>query len=310
MDGFQSPSLSETSSYDAVSMPTDELQLRQAAINCLEKEIPSGSVRKMVLANRQKRETRALLDSGELEDMGGGRCVEKLGSLLVPAITLGGALAASVLLTIIPLPGVCIAFGMQVLALAVDKVRHIRGTTYFWPKLLDLSLLLCWFGLGITLFELPPEKVGFVRLYAVLMVLGAVIAIFFMSMVVGKPWLFEILSDMVPEEFWRVEDGQSELRRQKQTVFLYLCSCLTAFSIVVASLMFSVNALNLFLNSELDDDYTTITHGNDAVNVILGVISPASLCVLGVLIGPSIARFILSRLQLENDAQILSQQRG
>ena len=131
----------ETVEQGGESSVEEGLQFRLEAIDSLRTVVEGLTGSKGNTANKAAPPLLAPKDAAPegAEKEKGGFCAT-LGSVIVPLLTVGGALAASVLLTLIPFQGVCISFGMQVLGISIDKVRHGRGQTVFWPKVLHVSL--------------------------------------------------------------------------------------------------------------------------------------------------------------------------
>ena len=241
------------------------------------------------------------------------------------------------MLTILPLEGVIISTCMQFLALGLDHHRHSLGKTVFWPKVLDASLFLCWLSFMVVLLILPAERVRWVRLYALLIVLGALGVSLLACMLLGMPWAYQIVVDLVDEELhvcllrvltercgvrgagwdravphqqpphallllsvaarrYVPTEGQSELATEKQRNLKQLCCWMTVYAVLVLCFMWTANALNTFLNTELAEDNVTLTHESGIANILVGVLIPSCFCLLGGLASPIVAKMVVKRM--------------
>lgn len=209
--------------------------------------------------------------------------VSRLLTMVPAALALGAAIVASFMLTTHPLIGTLIACGMSVLGLAVDGVRYCTGRTVSWPKFLDASLTLLWAALAVPLLLLPTGKVRWVRLYAGLIIPGALAVVSAVSVLVGRPWVLQYAADRVGPE------------GRKSEVFRRVCAALSLYWAFLFVLMLAGNGVNIIWNTTLKDDNKTLTHSNNTINYVFGIGWGVVITIIGMRTGPLLAQCVRRR---------------
>eukprot|EP00439_Symbiodinium_sp_Y106_P046772 s821_g5.t6 len=135
--------------------------------------------------------------------------------------------AAALLMSWKPRCGSAVAFGLSSLGLLADGLTYRQGATVYWPKILDAALALLWAALALLL---SFTKCSWLRLYAGVVILGALCFVSCVSTCMQVPWVLQVAVDHVDPELMSPMSLPSSTRRK-----VLLGGCWPAFFLVLGA---------------------------------------------------------------------------
>jgi hypothetical protein len=202
-------------------------------------------------------------------------CMGTVISVLAPLFMLCAVIVQVVLSNSQPYLAAYLALAMSVLGLLIDLANYRRGRTAFFPKVLDTSLFILWTANLLALLLSPPSSptLKFVLIFGGVVNTLFLSLISFMSTFIKRPWTFQLAADKVPDEsLWKKSPNQSPEADAKQAGFLAVCGSVTNFWGAIFFLMAIGNFLNCYYNTDITDDFKSLTHDDSTMNVLLGIV--------------------------------------
>ncbi|CAE7890818.1 unnamed protein product [Symbiodinium sp. KB8] len=198
--------------------------------------------------------------------------------------------AAALLMSWKPRCGSAVAFGLSALGLLADGLTYRQGATVYWPKILDAALALLWAALALLL---SFTKCSWLRLYAGVVILGALCFVSCVSTCMQVPWVLQVAVDHVDPELMSPMSLPSSTRRK---VFRQACAVVTMYWALVFAGMAVGVAANSLCNTGVSSDGQTLVHESQWVNVLLGGCWPACFLVVGACTSARLGKYVTSRL--------------
>ena len=196
---------------------------------------------------------------------------------LAPLFMLSAVLVPAIFANSAPYLAAYLALTMSLVGLVVDFLNYRRGTTAFFPKILDTSLCILWTIHLLALLLSPP----FSPTRKFILIYGGLINILFLALIsfvstkpcINRPWIFQLAADQVADEaLWKPHPHQSPEMDAKQANFLAVCGSVTNFWGGIFLLMAVGTFVNGYYNTDLTDDFQSLTHDNRTMNVLFGIV--------------------------------------
>ena len=183
--------------------------------------------------------------------------------------------------------GYCAASLLSIVSLCVDYLHSTSRHKACNPKLIDCALLFLWVLFVVCLSFSTSMSISIVYLYSGVIIQGSLCVISLISLVIGKPWIYQYAIEVAPEESWKILPEQTE-PTLAQLRFTFICHWLTKFWGGLFLLMSVGTMCNVQWNTTFDGE--TLKHTNVWLNITFGICWPILLSMYGKVEGIKMAK--------------------
>ena len=183
--------------------------------------------------------------------------------------------------------GYCAASLLSIMSLCVDYMHSTYRHKACNPKLIDCALLFLWVTFVVCLIFQTSMSISIVYLYSGVIMQGFLFVISFISLLIGKPWIYQYAIEVAPEESWKILPEQTE-PTLAQLRFTFICHWLTKFWGCLFLFMSVGTWCNVQWNTTFDGE--TLKHNNVWLNVTFGICWPILLSMYGKVKGVEMAK--------------------
>eukprot|EP00931_Biecheleriopsis_adriatica_P022806 TRINITY_DN1454_c0_g2_i1.p1 TRINITY_DN1454_c0_g2~~TRINITY_DN1454_c0_g2_i1.p1 ORF type:complete len:234 (-),score=43.06 TRINITY_DN1454_c0_g2_i1:43-714(-) len=209
--------------------------------------------------------------------------------------TVSAVTTAAALLSWKPLLGAVSALALSAMGLAIDGSMYRRGETRFWPKLMDSLLALLWATLLVLLLV---SRCDWLRVHAGLVILLGLCFISLASILLRRPWVFQVAVDHVGADMWSPVGPTTP----RQRAFKRACAAITGYWALLFAAMAAGVAANIMLNTAIAEDGSLI-HSNRYMNLILGSLWTVAITILGMCTSEKLGRALTMRFIVRYERQ-------
>ena len=185
--------------------------------------------------------------------------------------------------------GYCAASLLSIMSLCVDYMHSTYRHKACNPKLIDCALLFLWVTFVVCLIFQTSMSISIVYLYSGVIIQGSLCVISLISLVIGKPWIYQYAIEVAPEESWKILPEQTE-PTLAQLRFTFICHWLTKFWGCLFLFMSVGTWCNVQWNTTFDGETKTLKHNNVWLNVTFGICWPIILSIYGKVKGVEMAK--------------------